>query len=222
MCYPDDTSYVIHEQVATESEEAEAKVLELPPGELSFCEGWTLLRVGDHDGAAEAFYNSGLEIPESGLVQLFLAFALAADGEFELAGPVLARAHEFNPALVSYRWNTAEHLGSDLNHQAIVEGLRAHLQTVPNDFEVWTLLAMIQLYTATTDEQLIDVERAASEVVLYGGDSALATAILAEAERERAGGPYASPVSERRDLNVDLWLDSPACETISTLSLGKN
>ncbi|MCI0651052.1 MAG: hypothetical protein L0Z55_04135 [Planctomycetes bacterium] len=220
LCYPYDSSYAIQEQVYTESAQAEEKVLDLRPGELSFCEGWTLLRSGAYDRAAEAFYNASVEIPESGIVQLYLAVALAGAGDYDLAGAAAAEAHRLNPALITYQWSASESLGSEERHRALVVALAAHGAANPNDSGAAAVQAMLELFSADKD---FDAAGAAAVAFAFAsGDSPLSEAILAEIDRREEGREVAPAAATRRDLDVELWLRRPACESIGTLSLGKN
>ena len=221
LCYDTSPDYVIYDTVIQESPQAEERVQSLTPGELSFCEGWVLLRKGDYEGAGEAFYNASLEIEGSAMVNLFLGVSLTGVGEYPLAAAALEEAYRQNPSVVSNHWNVAAHLGSQESYQTLVDTLKGSLEVSPSETGAWVSLAMLQLLSDESRQGLADVRKAAGEVVTFGDESPLARAILEEAERRDLGEDL-PPVSRTPDPGVAQWLLYPSCEGIPTLSLGKN
>lgn len=212
---------VIYETVEHEVPQVQERLLDLGPGELSFCEGWSLLRAGKWDGAAQSFYNASLELPESGVVHMFLGFALAADGDMELAAATLAKAHELRPNLLSYSWNPVDHFGTVENYATFSNRILEAIEEAPSRPEPWIVQGMLSLLSATEGEGYADVKRAASEVVLYGHESALADAMLAEVLR-REKGLHAQDPRLQPDPGVQLWFERPSCVSIGELRLRNN
>ncbi len=218
LCYQDDSSYAIYEEIEREAPHAEEKVLELEPGELSFTEGWTLLRRGDYDAAASAFYNAALAVDDSALVQLYLGLALAGEGQFEDGATALETAHERDTALVTYRWDVAAHFGSRAQLGKLLKGLYEEVETSPGNMDAWKLIAFSELLGAEDDVE--PVRRAVSEVVLFGSEGELVRAILAEAERRVDHQPLPDALSERRSTDLEAWFLHPSVAAIGRLGLG--
>ncbi|MFQ5653132.1 MAG: hypothetical protein ACE5GW_00190, partial [Planctomycetota bacterium] len=214
LCYPYDSTIVITRTVLEESAGAEERLRDLAPGEMSFCEGWSLLRAGAYEEAAQAFYNASLELPESALVHLFLTVSLAGAGEIELAGATLGEAYRLDPSIVGYRWDAEKHMGTMEHHDVLLAAVAGTAEALPESRAAWLLLSYLHLIT---DDETLPAERAAAEVILFETENRLARGILDECERRRLGrdpgGDYPP------DIDVLEWLLVPSCEGIPSLKL---
>ena len=191
----------------------------MSPGELSFCEGWTLLRVGRFEEAAEAFYNASLEITSSAIVYMFLGIAWVGVGEYGLAAAGFEEAYRLRPNIISYSWAVASHLGRVERYRDLISQIEGFVEVTPEDTSAWIALGMLSLWSEAERHSLFRARRAAGEIVVFGPRRPLAPAILKEVDRRDLGE---EPPSQLGDLAVQRWLRLPTCESVGTLSLGVN
>lgn len=220
-CYPTDHTHIVHESLERESPRAEELVQALQPAELSFCEGWVLLREGRYVSATESFYNASLELPQSGLIHFYLGLSLAAQGEIELAAAALAEARELSPRLLAYSADAVLHFGDESKVAEIVQKIADFTRLHPARTEGWVTGATLGLFMAKSLEDIALAKRQASEATLFDRNSTFGLALLAEADRRERGAVFSDPASQPNQ-SVQLWLSQPSCESIGVLELGEN
>ncbi|MGE3165817.1 MAG: hypothetical protein AB7O52_13005 [Planctomycetota bacterium] len=221
QCYPRDHTYVIEQRIERESPEANERIQDLRPAELSFCEGFVLLGAGDYEGAADSFYNASLELPESGLIHFYLGLALAARGEVELATAVFAEAYELSPRVLTYSTDPALHFGDRDRFLEVLAKVADYRRLSPAKSDGWITGAVLGLFGAQSPEEVAAAKQYAGEATLFDRENVLGLALWAEADRRERGGDLAGE-GTGPDLAVQFWLARPACESIAELRLGAN
>jgi len=184
----------------------------LSAGELRFCEGWSLLRSGAIEDAAEVLYTASVELPESPIVHAFLAIALGGTGDTELGLYALGEALTLEPRWLSYQWNPTANLGDSgaLTLRTKLANDRVADPLLPAPLALETFLALL-----ADDRDRLEGLRGviAESLLLHPGTPALAE-LLTEIRRRFGESPVA-----QTDPGVQSWLLEPSCDRIPELGL---
>ncbi len=185
---------------------------ELSAAELHFCEGWTLLRAGSYENAAQVLYTTSVEVPSSAIVHWFLAVALAGTGDLDLSHQTLGETLRLDPRWLRHGWDPASHLGVDAEtklREALVSA-RADDPTAPSPLAIEASLALL----AGDRARLGELRGHIAESLIFNPDAPGLAEILAEIRRRESP---AGEVAGHPDAIAEGWLERPSCESVPSL-----
>ncbi|GEM_PF-1146741 len=187
----------------------------LHPVELRFCEGWTLLRGGRWQEAAELLYSVSLEAEESAVTHWLLGLAVAGTGDLELGALAIERALRLEPRWLEQVWDETRHLGTTGGphlHALCTE----RLSESPRDasaLAVWGSLALLGRET----DALSRLRGEIAEALLDDPEAPLLAEILSSTRRRAEGGE--APAGGPTPPGASDWLLDPSCDEIPSLLL---
>lgn len=214
-----ESSYAEYERIQeTPAPEAAAEPRaerDLSAAELRFCEGWSLLRAGDEENAAQVLYTSTIELDRAALPHWFLAVALAGTDDIALAQRTLGEVLRIDPDFLRHRWNPVAHLGAD-GDRVLREKLAALRVGEPLAAAPLALEAALSLLAG--DSLRVEALRGLiAESLIVDPEAPGLVEALAEIRRRGEapeGGAEGHP-----NAVVEAWLASPSCESIPSLGL---